>query len=206
MSELNVNYENKYDFEGKNDNEIEQDFEEKNNSETGHDFEKILEAMLFATGEGVEVARLAEALGIEIPAVRGLLAEMAERREKEGSGILLLEVGDSYQLCTNPKYYEHAIRLLPGSPRRTLTQPLLETLSIIAYKQPVTKAVIEEIRGVSAEHAVSRLMEYGLVDECGRLDAPGRPILFCTSEDFLRYFGLKSVEEFLLLTGNDSII
>ena len=159
--------------------------------------EKILEAVLFAAGDAVPTAFLAEAIGCDIPAVRGLLSHMGERYSNEEAGIQLMEIEDTFQLCTNPKYHDYAKRLLPESPRRTLTQPLLETLSIIAYKQPVTRGVIEEIRGVNADHAVNKLMEYGLVEEQGRLDAPGKPILFGTSEDFLRYFGLRTVEEFL---------
>ena len=164
--------------------------------------EKILEAMLFAAGDAVSVARIAEAIGYDIPAVRGVLFGMAKRYVAEDSGILLMEMDDSFQLCTNPKYYDYAKRLLPTSPKRSLTQPLLETLSVIAYKQPVTKAVIEEIRGVNADHTVNKLLEYGLIEEKGRLDAPRRPILFGTSAEFLRYFGLQSVEEFLRVTPN----
>jgi len=159
--------------------------------------EKILEALLFASGDATPVAALAMALGHDIPATRNLLQHMAERYEEAESGILLIEIDDSYQLCSNPKYHEYALRLIPDTARRSLTQPLLETLSIIAYKQPVTKSVIEEIRGVSADHSVNKLVEYGLVVEKGRLDAPGKPILFGTSPDFLRYYGLKTVEEFL---------
>ena len=170
----------------------------------GLEYDKILEAVLFAAGDAVPLARLAEAVGLDIPAVRGLLSNMAERYKEENSGILLVEMYDTYQLCTNPKYYDFARRLLPDSPKRALTQSLLETLAIVAYKQPVTKAVIEEIRGVNADHAVNKLMEYGLVEEQGRLDAPGRPILFGTSRDFLRHFGLQSVEEFSLLVGEKS--
>ena len=162
--------------------------------------EKILEAILFAAGDAVPVARLAEALGNDIPATRNLLLHMAEQYEAQESGIQIVEIGDTFSLCTNPKYYEYAKRLLPETPKRTLTQPLLETLSIIVYKQPVTKAVIEEIRGVSADHTVNKLVEYGLVVEQGRLDAPGKPILFGTSEEFLRHFGLRDIEEFLLLS------
>lgn len=162
-----------------------------------HQQEKILEAVLFAAGDAVPVARLAETLGLNIPAIRGLLAHMAERYAEEEAGIQLMETDDTFLLCTNPKYHDYARRLLPEQSKRNLTMPLLETLSIIAYKQPVTKTIIEEIRGVNADHTVSKLMEYGLVTELGRLDAPGKPILFGTSEGFLRYFGLKSVDEFL---------
>ena len=159
--------------------------------------EKILEAVLFAAGDAVPIAALALSLGYDIPATRSMLQRMSETYTEEEAGIQLMEIDDMYQLCTNPKYHEYAQHLLPEPSRRSLTQPLLETLSIIAYKQPVTKSVIEGIRGVSAEHAVNKLMEYGLVSEKGRLDAPGKPILLGTSPDFLRYFGLKTVNDFL---------
>lgn len=157
--------------------------------------EKILEALLFASGESVPAARLADALGCDIPATRNLLAHMADIYAEEQSGLQLIEVDDAFQLCTNPIYYEQVRRLLQKPLRKPLTQPLLETLSIIAYKQPVTKNVIEEIRGVNADHAVNKLMEYGLIIEKGRLDAPGKPILFGTSEEFLRYYGLRNLDE-----------
>lgn len=159
--------------------------------------EKILEAILFAAGDSVPVASLASALACDVPLVRNWLQRMKEGYEAEEAGIQLLEVDDSYQLCTNPKYYEYASQLSPEPARRTLTQTQLETLSIIAYKQPVTKPVIESIRGVNADHAVNKLMEYGLVAERGRLDGPGKPILFGTTAGFLRHFGLKTVDEFL---------
>ena len=159
--------------------------------------EKILEAILFAAGDSVPVASLASALACDVPLARNLLQRMKEGYEEEEAGIQLLEIDDSYQLCTNPKYYEYASQLSPEPTRRTLTQTQLETLSIIAYRQPVTKPVIESIRGVNADHAVNKLMEYGLVAERGRLDGPGKPILFGTTSGFLRHFGLKTVEEFL---------
>ena len=166
--------------------------------------EKILEAILFAAGDSVPVASLAAALTCDVPVARNLLQRMKEDYEAEEAGIQLLEIDDSYQLCTNPKYYEYASQLSPEPTRRTLTQTQLETLSIIAYKQPVTKPVIESIRGVNADHAVNKLMEYGLVSEKGRLDAPGKPILFGTTSGFLRHFGLKTVDEFLMDHPQDS--
>jgi len=166
------------------------------------DKEKMLEAMLFASPESVPLASLAEALGCDIPLTRNLLARMAEAYAQDQSGIQLQEIDEAYRLCTNPIYYQTIERLLKLKPRRALTQTLLETLAIVAYKQPVTKAVIEDIRGVNADHAVNKLMEYGLITEKGRLDAPGRPILFGTSDEFLLYYGLKNVEE--LLAANNS--
>jgi segregation and condensation protein B len=157
--------------------------------------EKILEALLFAVGESVPIARLAEAIGCDIPLTRNLLIRMGEAYERNASGILLMETEDSYQLCTNPEYYDYVQRLVQLPMRKPLTQTVLETLSIIAYKQPVTKAVIEEIRGVNVDYAVNKLLAYGLVIEKGRLDAPGKPILLATSDEFLRFYGLKSVKE-----------
>ncbi|MCL2216637.1 MAG: SMC-Scp complex subunit ScpB [Defluviitaleaceae bacterium] len=162
--------------------------------------EKMLEAMLFASGESVPLSKLAEALGCDIPLTRNLLTRMAETYKQEKSGIQLTEANDCYLLCTNPIYYPAIGRLLQAKPRRALSQTLLETLAIIAFKQPVTKAVIESIRGVNCDHGVNKLLEYGLITEKGRLDAPGRPILFETSEEFLLFYGLRSVEELMSKT------
>ena len=164
--------------------------------------EKMLEAMLFASAESIPLAKLAEALGCDIPLTRNLLAKMSETYKNENAGIQLTEIEDHYLLCTNPAYYPAVQRLLQIKPRRALSQTLLETLAIIAFKQPVTKAVIEGIRGINCDHSVNKLMEHGLITEQGRLDAPGRPVLFGTSEEFLLFYGLKSVEE-LLAKGAD---
>jgi segregation and condensation protein B len=161
--------------------------------------EKILEALLFASGESLPLSKLAATIECDIPLTRNLLTRMAETYATQKAGIQLLETDESYRLCTNPVYYEYVQKMLKLPGRKPLTQTLLETLSIIAYKQPVTKAVIEEIRGVNADHAVNRLLEYGLITERGRLDAPGKPILFGTSEDFLRVYGLKNIAQ---LTDN----
>ena len=106
----------------------------------------------------------------------------------------IIRLEDSYQLCTRGRFYENLIRVATAPRRHVLTDVALETLSIIAYKQPVTRMEIEKIRGVNSDHAVSRLVEYGLVDEIGRLDAPGRPALVATTEEFLRRFGIGSTE------------
>ncbi|MCL2572140.1 MAG: SMC-Scp complex subunit ScpB [Defluviitaleaceae bacterium] len=166
----------------------------------------MLEAMLFASPESVPLASLAEALGCDIPLTRNLLTRMAEAYAANQSGIQLQETDDSYRLCTNPIYYQSIERLLKLKPRKALSQAMLETLAIVAYKQPVTKAIIEDIRGVNADHAVNRLMEYGLVTEKGRLDGPGRPILFGTSDEFLLYYGLRNVEELLAANKFDSTV
>lgn len=108
---------------------------------------------------------------------------------------MLSVLENAYQLCSKPAYYESLIKVVKAPRKYILTDALLETLSIIAYKQPVTKMEIEKIRGVSCEHAVNRLLDFELITEVGRKDAPGRPILFGTTEQFLRSFGVKSLTE-----------
>ena len=120
---------------------------------------------------------------------------MADRYEAEDRGVRIIELDNSFQMCTKPEAYEYLIRIAKQPKKYVLTDVLLETLSIIAYRQPVTKLEIEEIRGVKTDHAVNKLVEYELVQEVGRLDAPGRPILFGTTEEFLRHFGVTSLEE-----------
>ena len=115
--------------------------------------------------------------------------------QEEERGIQIIELENSFQLCTKKEYYDSLIRIAAQPKKPTLTDVMLETLSIIAYKQPVTKAEIEKIRGVKCDHAINKLVEYNLVQELGRLDAPGRPILFGTTEEFLRNFGVQSTED-----------
>ncbi len=157
--------------------------------------EAVIEAVLFTMGDSVEIARLAEAVGENVEETKKILEEMRQRYAEQDRGITLMELEDSIQLCTKPEMYEYLIKVAKAPKKFVLTDTLLETLSIIAYKQPVTKLEIEKIRGVSCEHAVNRLMEFSLITEVGRLDAPGRPLLFGTTEEFLRSFGVKSLEE-----------
>ena len=154
-----------------------------------------VEAILFAAGGSVETARLASALELDSGEMRDILRRMELRYEEEDRGIRLLELEEAWQLCTKREHYGELIRIVKQPRKYTLTEVLLETLSIVAYKQPVTKLEIEKIRGVKSDHAVNKLVEYGLIEEVGRLDAPGRPILFGTTEEFLRSFGVSSVEE-----------
>lgn len=161
--------------------------------------EAALEAILFTMGESVEASRLAAALEVTVEDIRRLVRDMQKRFEEGMRGIQITELEDSYQLCTRPEYYEYLIRIAKQPKRHVLTDVLLETLSIIAYKQPITKVEIEKIRGVSCDHAVNKLVEYNLVCELGRLDAPGRPLLFGTTEEFLRSFGVQSVDELPVL-------
>ncbi len=155
----------------------------------------VIEAVLFTMGESVETAKLAAAIEQDASTTVKLMHNLMDRYEAEDRGIKIIELGDSFQLCTKPETYEYLIKVAAQPKKQVLTDVLLETLSIIAYKQPITKQEIEGIRGVSCDHAVNKLVEYGLVDEVGRLDAPGRPILFGTTESFLRSFGVRNVDE-----------
>ncbi len=155
----------------------------------------VLEAILFTMGESVEVERLASVIEEDKKTTRQLLLELKEEYEAKEGGITLMELEDSFQMCTRAEMYEYLIKIAKTPRKYVLTDTLLETLSIVAYKQPITRAEIEKIRGVSCDHAVNRLVEFGLISEVGRMDAPGRPLLFGTTEEFLRSFGVKSLEE-----------
>lgn len=159
------------------------------------ELEAKLEAILFTMGEAVEVERLAEALEQDTGTVRNLLRLMMDKYEADNRGIQIIELDGAFQMCTKGSMYEAIIKITHVPKKHVLTDVLLETLSIVAYKQPITKQEIEAIRGVSCEHAVNRLVEYRLIQEVGRLEAPGRPILFGTTEEFLRNFGLVSLDD-----------
>ena len=159
------------------------------------EMEGVIEAILFTMGESVELSRIAKALEEEEETVRNVIHQMMERYEKEARGIHIIELDNAFQMCTKKETYEYLIRIAKQPKRHVLTDVALETLSIIAYKQPITKLEIEKIRGVKSDHAVNKLIEYDLVTEVGRLNAPGKPILFGTTEEFLRRFSVQSVEE-----------
>ena len=162
--------------------------------------EGIIEAILFTMGESVEVERIANAIEHDVPTTKKIIRNMMDRYQEEDRGIRIIELEDSFQMCTKPEVYEYLIRIAKQPKRHVLTDVMLETLSIIAYKQPVTRLEIEKIRGVKSDHAINKLIEYNLVCEVGRLDAPGRPLLFGTTEEFLRSFGVQSVDELPVLS------
>ena len=157
--------------------------------------ESVLEAVLFTMGESVSVDRLAAAIQHDEDTTRKIMHQMMDHYNEEQRGMKIIELENAFQLCTRPEMYEYLIRVAKQPKKHVLTDVLLETLSIIAYKQPITKAEIEKIRGVKSDHAVNKLVEYNLVCEAGRLDAPGKPILFATTEEFLRNFGIESLED-----------
>ena len=158
--------------------------------------EGIIESILFTMGDSVELSKIALAIGHDEDTTRRIIHCMMDKiNGAEERGVKIIELEDSFQMCTKAESYEYLIRIAKQPRKYTLTDVQLETLSIIAYKQPITKIEIEQIRGVKSDHAVNRLIEYNLVYEVGRLDAPGRPALFATTEEFLRRFGVGSMEE-----------
>lgn len=157
--------------------------------------EAAVEAILFAMGDAVSVEKIASAIGHDTETTRKLVHQMMDRYNCREGGLEIIELEDAFQLCTRKEYYDALIKVAKQPKKYVLTDVQLEVLSIIAYKQPVTRQEVEKIRGVNSDHALNRLVEYGLVGEAGRLDAPGRPILFGTTEEFLRNFGVRSTEE-----------
>lgn len=157
--------------------------------------EAAIEAILFTMGESVEAEKIAVAIEHDVDTTVKIIHNMIDKYENEDRGIKIIELEGSFQLCTKEEYYDNLIRICSQPRRYTLTDAALETLSIIAYKQPVTKIEIEKIRGVNSDRSVNKLVELELVKEVGRLDAPGRPMLFGTTEEFLRTFGVGSIDE-----------
>ena len=164
------------------------------------EWESVIEAVLFTMGSSVSLKQLGESIGQDMKTAWAALQRLKEEYDRENRGVQIIELEDSAQMCTRSCYYENLIRVAASPKKQVLTDIMLETLSIIAYKQPVTKAEIEKIRGVKSDHAVNKLIEYNLVYEAGKLDAPGRPSLFATTEEFLRRFGVSSLNELPELT------
>lgn len=155
-------------------------------------YEAAIEAILFTMGDSVEIEKIANALEISKKQVIKIVSEMQEKLTSEDRGVRIIELEGSYQLCTKPEMYDVLVKIAKQPRKQVMTDVLMETLSIIAYKQPITKGEIERIRGVKCDHAVNKLVEYELVQEVGRLETPGRPLLFGTTEEFLRRFGVDS--------------
>lgn len=153
-----------------------------------------IEAILFTMGESVEMEQIASALGVAQDQVRRAGKRLI-KRYKERGGLQIQQFDSALQMSTKPDQYENLVRIAKVPKKAVLSDSVLETLSIVAYKQPITKAEVEQIRGVSSEYAVNKLIEYDLIKELGRKDAPGRPILFGTTEQFLRSFGVKNLTE-----------
>ena len=159
------------------------------------ELEAVVESLLFIAGDAVPLASIAQTIELDKATARAVVLALADKYEREKRGLRIIEIEGAYQMCTAAECFEYIRNMYKSPKRQGLPQALLETLAVIAYKQPVTRAQIEEIRGVSSDHAIQKLMEKRLICEVGRRDTPGRPILFGTSNEFLRYFGFKSIVE-----------
>lgn len=156
--------------------------------------ESIIESVLFTMGDAVEIDTLALSLSKDVKYTKEVCERLFDRYDKNEYGMKIIRLNDKYQMVSNEKYFENLIKVASHPTKPVLTVPILETLSIIAYKQPCSKADIEKIRGYSPDYAINKLLEYGLIEESGRLETPGRPIVFSTTEDFLRRFRLESLD------------
>ena len=156
---------------------------------------QALEAMLFASGKPVGSGMLSEILGVSVDDIKEAAEELKNKLVERNSGIQLIEINTGFQLVTLEKFYSYICTMLDNRAKPNLSQAALEVLSIVAYNPKITKAEVERIRGVSSDSAMNKLVEYNLVEEAGRMDAPGRPMMYRTTDEFLRLFGYKSIKD-----------
>lgn len=154
----------------------------------------VIEAILFATGDSVPIKTIATCLELDEKTTKNIILSMIDDYSKEKRGINIIKIEDNVQMCTNLEYFPYIKKMIKTQKRKKLSQTLLETLAIIAYRQPITKAEVEAIRGVNSEHSINSLLKHGLIEEKGRLDTIGKPIIFGTTKEFLKYFGFSSLE------------
>ena len=159
------------------------------------DILSVIEAILFAAGESVPAARLSLILGVGEEEVLAAVEELREKYEREQRGMRILRLDDRLQMCSAPEFAPYISKVLEQRKPPMLSQPALETLAVVAYFQPVTRAYVEQVRGVDSSYTVSALCERGLIEECGRLEVPGRPAIFRTTDVFLRTMGISSLTE-----------
>ena len=155
----------------------------------------VLESILFVAGDAVEISDLACALEVEEQVLESIIDEMIRQKDESEAGVLLKKVESKVQLCSNPEYMPYIDKTLSPIKKTKLSQSLLETLAIIAYKQPITRFEIEEIRGVRCNYSIAVLVERGLVIRVGRKKTLGNPMLYATTDEFLRHFGISSTNE-----------
>jgi segregation and condensation protein B len=155
----------------------------------------VLEVILFLSGEPITLSTIKDVIELPEPEIKSIMDELILKYREQNRGLLIVEIANGYQMVTNPEYSEW-VRKFKGTQLSTkLSMPALETLSIIAYKQPIIKAEIEQLRGVNSDSAIKTLLEKRLIKVIGRKDAPGRPFLYGTTKEFLKYFGLKDLTE-----------
>lgn len=167
------------------------------------DTEMIIEALLFASGDPVSLDKISEVIGHDKKTTKVIMSNLIYKYQNSSRGIMLRQINDGYQLCTKPELDEYIQKLGTVRKRPGLTPAAYETLSIIAYNQPVTKSYIEQIRGVNSDSVIQKLVERNLVREAGRDDAPGKPKLYETTEEFLRVFGFSSIKDLPPLEMNE---
>ena len=160
-----------------------------------YEWTAAMEAVLFASGDSVPIARLSLILGVEEALLRQSLEELRDAYENEGRGFRLLFLDDKVQMCSAPEYAEVITKCMEQRKPPMLSQAALETLAAVAYFQPVTRAYVEQVRGVDSSYSISMLAERGLIEECGRLEVPGRPAVFRTTDVFLRTMGISRLSE-----------
>lgn len=154
-----------------------------------------IEGILFAAGEPVKAAKLAAVLNTDIETITEAVKLLKYSYDTEMRGVMIIDIDDGYQICSRPEYYVYIQEILGEQRRQALSNAAMEALAIVAYKQPITRGQVEFIRGVNSDGAINRLVERDLIEETGRLDAPGRPILYSTTQNFLRCFGLNSPKD-----------
>jgi len=157
--------------------------------------ESIIEGLLFAAGAVVKTSSLVNILEEKEDEINKLIESINNKFEAENRAIMIRKINDGYQMCTKSEYHKYISKLFDTKQKQNLSQAAMETLAIIAYKQPVTRQEIEKFRGVNSDRSVSILSEYGLIEDVGRLDAPGRPLIYSTTEEFLRVFGYSSLKD-----------
>lgn len=163
--------------------------------------EAVLEGILFAMGQAVSLEQLSKAVEQDEKTTKKILNHLIDRLDTEESGVRIVELDGAYQMCTSQEIFDALVQVVKQPKKQVLTNVQVETLAIIAYKQPITRQEIESIRGVKCDHAINKLIEYNLIEEVGRLDAIGRPLLFGTTEEFLRRFGVASMEELPIINS-----
>ena len=163
-----------------------------------------IEAILFVAGEAVSIKDLARALQTGEKEIRSAVSALRDEYDYEQRGFLLKRFGDNIQLATRPLYAGDVVRLLQPVQQQSLSQAAMETLAVVAYKQPVTRAEVEQIRGVKCDYSLQSLMMKGLIQEAGRKDTIGRPILYATTDTFLSHFGIQGLEDLPPLPETES--
>jgi segregation and condensation protein B len=158
-------------------------------------YHSVIESLLFVSGDPMKLKDIATIIECSLSFTKDILEYMTFSYEDSNRGIKIININDEYQLVTKPQNSDYIQKILRTNIRQSLSQASLETLAIIAYKQPITRVDIDEIRGVKSESAISNLIEKGLIKENGRLDVPGRPILYVTTEEFLKQFDLGNLKE-----------